>query len=851
MLTLFQEEKLNGTRGPGENLASRVFVIGLFSACFWAKAAFGLDLLGDGRVSPYSQPVETGSRLQAQEAQNDRKRVIDRNQRFQFLQRREAERQKETEGQSQQAQEVAQAVSHGRQFQEATAQREKQWGDELVSRTTNYSSYSYDKDNGKWISIMGLTVEGINVLAGRDLYDNESRGHYTQFQYNNRFNVEGLTMEVTDAAGRFSRTVVSGITYLVEYFRGIAQKGEENRKGAEDSVTTTFHPTGESTTRTETRNLQYDGKNRVIGQESTSYDLTGPNPPVYQNVRDMSYDGEGNVASSFTETTDLGTGVVTQTTANNRYSGRRLVSGVTQSVTKDPINHTRTEQTFTQNVSYHEGRIGAIEANGVSTATAMDEAGNPVHDFASTTKTTQTMGLFHNIPQPVRIATETKTIDNVGVQEISARQEQVFDRDSQGNLLQTSASETGTVTNADLSVTQRTKSGLAFEVHGDQFYLVGRDDEATVEDGIEETTSTGTSHLRIRLGTRHEVLGGEEIGDRFTTNGDGSITTTTSLRQLFDRAEKANALALVSRETISHNVDQIHYSDTEERRLYSQAHDAFNRILGAEETMNSRATTIWGGITETEGKFEYGAGLRSNQPYLLRSSTHSKTSDPFQFLYTEATQTQTFDVDAQTGRAHGARGVTEAVSKRMKEDGTVMENVLTLQSHSEDTLTGLAQANGVGLSRQETFSQTLDHVNSLRTDQKQVLTQEMNGVGKIREARAETESFTGDADGSGIRQTEGLAQTVFRVIANSHFTDRTKRVEITKDRTNGSYRVVAKEDANRYDPYGRMLAFDEAQPEASGYQTVSYYDVTITPIPKQAPPVKAWFHQFFGTEAPR
>ena len=555
--------------GPGKTPALGILGCFVLECFLLTQLAFGFDLYRD--TPPSTIPVETGSRLKTEEERYDRERVIRRNHRQQLLQSREKVRREEQEREGQHSQEVEKGVAQGQQIQQAIAGQEKQQADQIYGRTTGLDSYTIDKDGGFWRSHLGLTVEGVNILAGTDPYGNDSRGHYFDFQYNDLLNVVGITQDVKDKAGRLTRNVVSGITYLVEYFRGIAPKERRNLEGRRDIVTTTFHPTGESVARTEVRNLQYNGDTegaKVIAQEITAYDLSGPTNPVHQKVSNMAYDAHDNLTSSRTVATDLVTGVTTTSEVNNQFSGKQLVSGTTKSITKDTISNTISEQTLLQTVTYQGGRVQTVEVTGNVKAQSMDGQGNPVDDFVTTTKSVQTMSVFENIPQPVKIVTKSHTVDIINVQEIASEQEQVLGRDSLGNLLTASATEASRVTNSDSSVVQETTSQLGFEVHADQPYLTRQGTRTTTHDGINEAESVTTSNLRIQLGLRHEVLGAEQIGQTQTHNGDRSFVSASEFRRLFDRSPKVNAIGLIRQETKSRVENTIEETVTVEERIY-------------------------------------------------------------------------------------------------------------------------------------------------------------------------------------------------------------------------------------------------------------------------------------------
>ena len=828
--------------GPGKTPALGLFGLIVLECFLLTQAASGFDV--QGSQSAYTPQTDTGSRLKAEESRYDAQRIYNRNRRSQMMELREKRNAEEKKEQAQKAQEVEKAVGQDGQIKQEIGHQEIQEGNELVSRTTGLDSYSIDKDGGFWRSHKGLTAEGINVLAGRDFFGNESRGHYYEFMYNKLFNVEGITQDVTDTLGNLAHTVVSGITYLAEYPFGQAPKGRHNEESARDLLTTAFFPTGNSTTRTEIRDLKY-ANDKVVAQKATLYDLSGPNNPILQDVSGMTYDDSDNVTFSRTLSTDLVTGVVTETTTENKFAGRQLVSGVTKSATRDAITHTLTEQTFTQNVSYEGGQVKSMEVQGEGKARATDREGNPVEDFVTLTRTTQTMSVFSKVPVPTKIVTQTHTVDNINVQDVTSRQEQVLGRDSRGNLLTVSAAETGRIANFDLSVIQELESHLDFEVYADQSYLTARQDRTVTHDGINETESVTAARLTVHLGLLREVLGGEQVGQTETHNGDRSQVASSEFRRLFDRASKVNGLGLIRQETNTRSENTIEETVTTENRLFSQLHDDFNRILDAGETFNSHTDVSNGGTSDATGEVTYGIAARSMTPYALRSVTRASSYDPSRQLATDTTQTTDLISDQETGRALGGRNRTESLAVGTYPDGT-RSGLNTIRTVSEETLHGLEKANGVAMVARVTDSESLsvDHTLTHRIEQ---FTQRINEVGKVLGAEATSRTTTG-IENSDYLDGITLTETDFIIIGNAATPNRNRSVEVSANALDGSYRTVAWQDETRYDPYGRILPINDKDPASSGYQISYSHDHTVYPIPPsdQRTAPELLFQQFFG-----
>ena len=828
--------------GPGETPALSLFGLIVLECFFVTQVALGFDF--QGTQSAYTPPTDTGSRLSAEESRYDAQRVYNRNRRAQQTQVKEKQTQEEKAKQAQNTEEVEKAVGQDQQIKQAIGHQEVQEGNKLVERTTGLDSYSVDKDGGFWRSHLGLTAEGVNVLAGRDLYGNESRGHYYDFNYNSLFNVKGLTQDVKDAAGNLVQTVVSGIAYAVEYFRGVAPKGKNNEELARDLLTTGFFPTGNSTSRTQIREMKYEN-DKVVAQKATVTDLSGPNNPIFQDTSGMTYDDQDNLIASRTLTTDLATGVTTETQMQNRFSEHQLLSGVTKSQTKDFITNTFSEQTVTQNVSYEGGVVKSLDLQGEARTQAMDAQGNLKDDFVTVTQTSQATELFSKIPLPTKIVTQTHTIDTVNVQDVTSRQEQILGRDERGNLLTVSAAETSRVTNADFSVVQTTDSRLEFKVYADQSYLVGREDQTATHDGINETESVTTSRLKVELGLLHEVVGGEQFGQTETYNGDKSQVSSSEFRRIFDRASKVNGLGLVRQETKTRSENTIEETTTVENRVFSQAHDDFNRVLNAAEKFNSHTDVSNGGISDVTGEVTYAVAARNLQPYVVRSVTQATSYDPSRQLATDTTQVTEITSDEETGRALGGKNRTESVAVGTYPDGT-RSDLNHIRTVSEETLQGLEKANGVALvaRRTQTESLNVDHTLAQRTEQ---FTQQINGVGKVLGAKASSKTVTGIENSDYLHST-ALTETDFLIIGNTATPHRNKSVEVAANALDGSYRVAAWQDETRYDPYGRILPINDEKSEQSGYQISYSYDRTIYPIPskeKQVSP-EVLFQQFFG-----
>ncbi|MBI4436381.1 MAG: hypothetical protein HY590_03075, partial [Candidatus Omnitrophica bacterium] len=635
-------------RGPGLPPALSIVVMAYLVFAFLdTQPAFPLDFKS---FQPYTTPSGGGdARVGSGDSQFDAQRVIRRNLLEQRQKKEEKTRGEEKQQSTQQTQEVEQNVVQTQRVSQAIAQQGEREADFIYNRTTGLDSYSVDKDGGVWRQHLSLLVEAWNVLS-RDLFGNGSRSHLTDFKYNDLLNATGMKRETKDQAGRATETVISGITYMP----GQSPRNflSQNKEAKRAEVTTTFHPTGNQVTQTELYDLVYDGDN-VVAQKARITDLSGPTPVVIQETTGITYDGESNVSASHTRVTDLETGIVTESDIKNEFSDHRLISGVTKSVTKDSINHTFTEQTFTQKVSYGDSGIQTIDARSIATTQAMDEKGNPVDDFVQTTETLQKMGLFFNIPNPVEVSSVTKTVDNVGVQTTESKQMQRQLRDDHGNLLGISATEVATTVNADRSVVQETKSNLDFMVRADQPYLIGREDNTFTKDLINEQNIFTTSRLRIQLGALGEVLEGFRTGKTHAANGDGSIVSDSEFTQTFDRASKVNALGLVKQETSSRTVNTIDESVSTETRLYTQTHDEMNRVLSAAEAVKGLTTNSRGGETHVEGAVDYAIGKRTNQAYAISSTNNITSKDLGNRLYTESVQTNAYASDENTGRAIG------------------------------------------------------------------------------------------------------------------------------------------------------------------------------------------------------
>ena len=843
-MTLFKEVQKEVSKGPGYKPAPSFLIIGALVGFFvFTQAASAIDFR---TFDPYTPP-SAGSDSQAgarKDSQFDSKRMVERFQRNKANQEIREQGRKEENIRTQQTQEVEQNVAHTKEVSRAMADEGKQEAAQITSRMGGLDTYSVDKTGGVWRSHLGLLAEAWNVFS-QDLYGNVSRSRMSQVTYDSLDNIAGMARETVDQAGRKALTVISDIAYQAgEAFRNYLGN---NKESARKEVTTTDHPTGNQVTQTETYDVQYaDGKDgKTISQKTKITDLTGPSNPILQETFNMKYDGD-SVVHSETRTTDLVTGTVTEGATDNQFSGSHMTTGVTETTTKDSLSHTITHQTSTQHVSYGGETIQTIESNSVTTTQAMDDAGNAADDYLQTTETTQTMGLYGGIPDPAEIVSVSHTLDNIAHQTVESTQTQNFVRDEHRNLLGVSATEVSTNTNADGSVVQVTEGTLDFMVRADQSYLTGRRDTTTTVDAMNGQNSTTNSDFRIQLGSLGEVLSGTRTSQTHVANRNGSIVTDVTAMESFDRAALVNALGLIQRESSSHTVNALTQENpvtTDETRVYTQSHDEFNRVLGAGETVESFNSDTLGEETRVNGTVAYAIGTRSNQPYTVSSVNHITSKDPRNFLYTESTQTTTFESDPNTGKAIQGLGVTDGASWRMQDDGTVLYDPLTIQTHSEETLVGLDQSNAFGLVSRATLSDTTDHISGLVTHEENQLTQQVNGLGKIENAYLISQSTRDIAGAPGLQQTFSLARTDFTIIGNETFSTSTKTVEVTVDRRDNSYESVTWEDVNHYGPYGELLGV------TMGSKTS--YKATGTLLPGVQPDLEALFQQSFGMGVPR
>jgi len=876
------EDLLEKGKGPGKSPALPGFVIFLIEAFLFTQVASAVDFQS---FRTYTPALSSGGDAGAggrRDSLFDTKRSVER---FQQRSRQDKEnrvRQEEKNRTGQQTQEVEQNVVQEQRVSQAIAQQEGREADFITSRMDGLDRFSIDKQGGVWWTHIDRLVGAWNVFS-QDNYGNASRSHLTRFQYNDLLNATGMERETVDAAGRVTQTSISGIAYMPGEAPGNFLG--ENKEASRTEVTTTFHPTGNQTTKTELYDLVY-AEDKVVSQKAKITPLTNPNVnPLLQETFDMNFDGEGNVAHAQSRVTDLVTGTVTESVTNNQFSGNRLTSGVTESTTKDFINRTFSQQTSTQKVSYGESGIQSFDAKDLTTTRAMDDAGNPVDDYVITTETTQEVGIFAGIPEPLTMTSRSKTVDHIGFQTTEATQTQKHLRDRNGNLLGVTATEVAMTANFDRSVTQRSESDMAFQVVFDQPYLTGREERGLTKDLINNQDSTTTSHLKIQLDPLGRILGGTRTGKTDARNPDGSIVTDSTFTQYFDRADKVNALGLVRQESSSRTVNQVketltsrdafegyssrrrwglykpvrtyEHSVTEEERAYTQSHDDVNRVLGAEEKVKSRTTTIRGaagvkeemaGETLTEGTVAYAVGKRTNQPYATSARNRVISRDPFRSLYTESTQTTTFESDENTGRAMRGKGVTESVSRRMLPDGRIIDGVVMILGRTEETMVGLEKANGFGMASRNSHTEVRDLLNGQVTDQDEFYTQALNGVGKIESAHALSRSLTQDLERTGLYEMRSLTDTTYRtLLGNDTAPIENRTVEAGVSHIDGSYRVAARRDTLRYDDYGRILPIDEENPGASGYEYVDLYDVTVQPLPENLTMPDELFSAFFGS----
>jgi len=838
----YQNRNKGAFEGPGKHPALTLIIMGLVQGLILTQSVYPLTMNPYYTAPQSSRDSRVGG---GRDTRFDAKRAVDR-----FKERSRdrnllRQRQEEKQRDQAQSQEIQQNVSEVKQTSQETAQQQQQEADFIYNRMTGLDSYSIDKNGGVYRSHLSLLVEAWNVLS-RDLYGNESRSHMTQFLYNDKLNTTGFHRRTRDQAGRVTETVVSGITYADESFRNA---DGENKEKTRTEVTTTYHPTGNRVTQTEYFDFVYEDLgdeegHRVIAQKARVTDLSSVGSPILQEVFNMKYDDFGNVSSSETRTTDLATGTVTESKTDNIFSEHRLVSGTTVSTTQDFINHTYTQQTFTQSVTYGGGK--QLDSRVHSTTQAMDDEGNAVGDFTQTTEVTQSMEMFAGIPNPVEIVTTTRTQDHVEGQTIESVQVQKHVRDKHGNLLGVTGSEISTSSNADGSVVQTTESSLAFTVYADQALLTSREDHSFTKDLINNQEITSTSHFTIEYGDKGEVLEGTRVIQSHAANDDGTVVSDSESIEYFDSAKTVNALGLIRRETTSHTVDSTfdwNIVVTEEHRTYTQAHDEVNRVLGAEEEVTSTTTDTLGSETHVEGTVTYAVAGRANEVFAVEATNNITTTDPRNFIYTEATQTTYFEADPNTGRALGGLGVTDGTTYRMGENGEIYPEILTVHTHTEEILVGLEGRNGYGTEERHTITETIDGRTGFTTVTEETLYQEINSVGKIESAYAIARSHGQRGPGE-EEQTFALTRTDFKVHNNRLIRTSSKTVEVNLNHS--EYHVVVREEIFRSDDQGRLFEMDDENPENSGYQII-YHHNTITTAPDTLPTLDSIFSEFFGS----
>lgn len=837
------------TRGPGVNLPA----LGVFVAAFLVfslvstKPLLSLDFKS---FQPYTAPTGGGdSRAgSGKDSQFDAKRAVERFQAQDRTRKEGARREEENRRDAVQVREVEQNVGEEKKVSQAMSQQQQREAAFIEGRMSGVDTFTMGKDGSVWHRHFALLVHAWNILA-LDRYGNESRSELTNFTYNSLFNPVGMDRATVNRAGQMTKAEISGITYEKESPWDFLS---ENRESGRVELETSFHPTGNRVVKTETFGLKYteDGK-KVIAQEARITPLTGPDTgnTLHQKTTSIVYDGD-NVTSSEVVVTDLGTGTVTKTITQNEYTGNRVASGITESTIQDPVQRSFTQQTTRERVRYGGGTIEAIDVETESTTRAVDEAGNIFDDYVTTTKTTSTMGIFFGIPNPVRTVSVTNSLDNVAIQTTESRQTQNHIRDPYGNLLGMSGTEAATTVNADRSVIQTVEGSLDFVVQADQPILVGRSEKSTIQDLINEQNITSSSRLDIRLGSLGEVLEGTRIGRSHAKNLLGTVVSDSEFIEQYDRAAKANALGLVRRESTSRTVNSLipeNISVSEEKRVYTQSHDTSNRVLDAFETVEGLTTDTFGAVTRLVGSVDYDVGKRTNQVHAVSSQNKITSIDPVNRLYTESTQTNTFESDPNTGRALRGLGLTESFARRRLDDGTVLEGVLEIHGRVEETLLGLAKANGFGTTTRKSRTEVREIANHQVTDREEILTQIVNDVGKVQGAQGVTRSVTQDLGRTGVYRTTGYTQTDYRIIDNSPVPTENRTVEVTVNRIDSSYRVVARHDVTRHDAAGRILPIDKKDPKKSGYELLFHEDKTLQLIPKNIMTPEQLFQKFFGS----
>ncbi len=854
-------------KGPGKNPALVGFLWGVLFFAF-APLCAAVDFQ---TFEPYTPRVTGGSDARSggtRDAQFDARRAVIQFQERARREERTKERSEEKEMVTGQALGIEQHVAQEKQVSQATSQHQHQDGEFIYNRTTGIDQYSADKDGGYWWSKVGLLFKAWNVLS-RDLYANESRSEMTDFTFNDLLNITGMNRKTVDQAGRVTDAIISDITYQEgETLRNFLSK---NKEATRTEVSTTHHPTGDQTTRTRIYDIVYN-EEQVVSQKAEIFDLSGPNNPILQETFDMKYDKEGNVIGAKTRITDTLTGVVTESKTDSSFNGNRVVSSVSTSKTFDPYRNTLTEQLSTQSVSYGGGT--QVDAKTTTTIYSTDSEGNITRDFKTVTESTQVMENFFGIPELVESLSNTLTEDFLEVQTVRSESKQFFARDKHGNLLSARGLESGTTVNFDGSVTQTTESTMDFTVVADQPYLTGRSDKTFTKDMNRNSDSTTASTLTVRLGAKGEVLNGTREAETFSSNGDGSISSTLRVIEDYDRAGLVNDLGLIRRVTTNRTKNEIDLTDEEETRIYLQTHDDFNRVLSAEETIEGSGTTLdnVGSWTRTSGRVEYAVSERTLRPYAVKTTVTTTAFNAIDLLLTEATQIQTVDADKATGRILGGEGRTQSTSFVTDQEGNVVKvrrgdvytpamgdrgdpdeliPVVTVRTESIEHFVGLEHANALGLTTRETVTDNLDVRSHDRTVVREVLTQNLNSVGKVLGAKGVTRSVSDDEWGYGVSRTESYIETeYFLTDDNRILPSILKIVEVTKDRNDGAYRVVVREDRTRYDDFGRIHEVDNRNPSQGGFERIWYQDVTVRPIPPDAETPEQIFERFFGNASP-
>jgi len=243
----------------------------------------------------------------------------------------------------------------------------------------------------------------------------------------------------------------------------------------------------------------------------------------------------------------------------------------------------------------------------------------------------------------------------------------------------------------------------------------------------------------------------------------------------------------------------------------------------------------------------YAVSTRTLQPYVVRSVNRISSFDPVSQYATEATQVTEIAADQATGRALSGKSRTESLSTGTFEDGTP-HGLTTIRSVAEETLQGLEKANALAMVSRTTMATTLNSVDHLMNERHEQLTQRVNAVGKILGAQAVTRTVTRN-ELSDYLDSVNLSETDYQVISGNQIVPtRTRSLEVTANAIDGSYRMVAREDATRYDHFGRIREIKEDNPSESGYELLFYKDLTVFPTPEKRDRVspEALFEQVFG-----